>query len=401
MRADTVSRRSLLQAATLLAAPAIATPARAAGTLTVGVVLPLSGVYADQGAQYENGIKAFQALHGATAAGLQVRVVTRDDQGPASGDLSRRLTQELILREKADIILGYSFTPNAMASATLLTEANKPAVIINAATSVITERSPNFVRVSFTTPQLAYILGLYAAEQGVKTIYSIVSDYAPGIDAETWFKKAFEKGGGRIIGSARTPVSEMEYAPFLQRAMEARPEAVFSFDPGGDVAVAFMKEAKRRGLAEAGIRLFVTGDVVEDNSLHLFGDALKGVVSVHHYQVGLNNPANIAFVKKYKELAGPAAVPNFRAVQGYDGMALIHAAVEKTKGDLSTAALLAAMKGITLDSPRGAFTIDPETRDIVQTMYVREGRLVDGQWQNVEIAAYPRVKDPAKDPALK
>ena len=401
MRADIVSRRSLLQAATLLATPAIAAPALAAGTVTVGVVLPLSGAYADQGAQYEGGIKAYQALHGTTAAGLQVRVVAKDDQGPASGDLARRLTQELILREKADIILGYSFTPNAMAAATLLTEANKPAVIINAATSIITERSQNFVRVSFTTPQLAYVLGEYAAAQGVKTIYSIVSDYAPGIDAETWFKKAFEKGGGRIIGSARTPVSEMEYAPFLQRAIEAKPEAVFSFDPGGDVAVAFMKEAKRRGLAEAGIRLFVTGDVVEDNSLQLFGDALRGVISVHHYQVGLTNPANVAFVKKYKEIMGAAAVPNFRAVQGYDGMALIHAAIEKTKGDLSTAALVGAMKGMTLESPRGSFTIDPETRDIEQTMYVREGRLVDGLWQNVEIAAYPRVKDPAKNPALK
>ena len=403
MRAEPFSpmaRRAWLRALLLLAGSSLA-PAMAAGPLTIGVLFPQSGTYANEGTQYDNGIKVFQAMHGTTVAGMPVRVVLRDDQGPGSGDLSRRLTQELIVREKADVILGYSFTPNAMASATLLTEANKPAVIINAATSVITERSPNFVRVSFTTPQLAYVLGQYAAQQGVKTAYSIVSDYAPGIDAETWFRKGFEKGGGKIIGSVRTPVSEMEYAPFLQRAMEAKPEAVFSFDPGGDVAVAFMKEAKRRGLAEAGIKLFVTGDVVEDNSLPLFGDAVKGVISVHHYQVGLQNAENQAFVKKYKEMFGQNAIPNFRAVQGYDGMALIYAAVEKTKGDLSTAALLAAMKGMTLKSPRGTLTIDPETRDIVQTMYVREGRLVDGQWQNVEIAAYPNTKDPAKDPALK
>ena len=382
------------------ASVAAAAPALAAGTLTIGVILPLSGTFADEGRQYENGIKVFQAMHPSQVAGLTVKLVTRDDQGPANGDLSRRMTQELILREKADVILGYSFTPNAMSSASLLTEAKKPAVIINAATAIITERSPYFVRVSFTLPQLAYVLGEYAAKQGTKTAYSIVSDYAPGIDAETWFKKGFEQGGGKVIGSARTPVSSMEFAPYLQRAMEAKPDLVFSFDPGGDVAVAFMKEAKKRGLMESGIKLFVTGDVVEDNSVALMGDAVKGVVSVHHYQVGLKNALNQAFVKKYKEIAGQDTLPNFRAVQGYDGMALIYHAVEKTKGDLSADALLAAMKGATLDSPRGTFTIDPATRDIVQTMYVREGGQADGLWQNIQIDAYPDVKDPAKDPSV-
>ena len=395
--------RRQLQFGALAAAGVMAgaAPARAAGTLTIGVILPLSGIYADEGSQYENGIKTYQAMHGTTVAGMPVKIVTRDDQGPGSGDLSRRMSQELIVREKADVILGYSFTPNAMAAASLLTEAGKPGIIINAATSIITEKSPNFVRVSFTTPQTAYVLGEYAAQHGIKTAYTIVSDYGPGIDAEIWFIKAFTKGGGKIIGSARTPVSEMEYAPYLQRAMEAKPDAVFSFDPGGDVAVAFMKEAKKRGLTDSGIKLLVTGDLVEDNSLPLFGDALKGVISVHNYQVGLQNPQNIAFVKKYKEMFGANAIPNFRAVAGYDGMALIYHAVEETKGDLSLAALMKAMKGATLDSPRGSFTIDPDTRDVIQTMYVREGQFVDGQWQNVQIAAFPNVKDPAKDPALK
>ena len=382
-------------------AATLAPPAFAAGQLTVGLILPLSGIYANQGAQYENGVKVYQALHGSTVAGLAVKVITRDDQGPASGDLARRLTQELILRDKADIILGYSFTPNAMATASLLNEAKKPAVIINAATSVITEKSPYFVRVSFTTPEMAYTLGAYAAQHGIKTVFSIVSDYGPGIDAETWFIKGFTKGGGKMVGTARTPVSEMEYAPYLQRAMEAKPDAVFSFDPGGDVAVAFMKETKKRGLTEAGIKLLVTGDVVEDNSLPLFGDALKGVISVGTYQGQLQNSENLAFVAKYKEMFGRDAIPNFRAVQGYDGMSLIYHAVAATKGDLATPALMKAMEGMTIQSPRGNVTIDPETRDAVQTMYVREGRLVDGQWQNVQIGAVANVKDPAKDPALK
>ena len=400
MSSSGVSRRHIL-AGGAAAATLGSTGARAAnGTLTIGCLLPLSGTYANQGVQYQNGIKTFQALHGTTVAGLPVKLVVRDDQGPASGDLSRRISQELIVRDKADVLLGYAFTPNAMSSASLLTEAKVPGVIINAATSVITEKSPYFVRVSFTLPQVSYVLGKYAGEHGIKTAYSIVSDYGPGLDAETWFKKGFEGAGGKVIGSVRTPVSEMEYAPFLQRAMEAKPDAVFSFDPGGDVAVAFMKEAKKRGLAEAGIKLLVTGDLVEDDNLPLFGDAVKDVLSAHIYQTGLKNPANQAFLAKYHELFGADAIPNFRTLQGFDGMALIYQAVSATKGDLSSAALMAAFKGATVDSPRGKFTIDPDTRDIIQTVYMRDGRQVDGKWQNVEIAAYPDVKDPAKDPAL-
>ena len=395
-----LTRRSLGALATATATAGVL-PARAASQVTVGMVLPLSGTFANQGTQFENGAKVFQALHGSTAAGLPVRIVSRDDQGPDSGDLARRLTQELIVRDKADVILGYNFTPNAMAAASLLNEAKKPALIINAATSVITERSPYFIRLSFTTAAPAYVLGKYAAEHGFKNVYTIVSDYAPGIDAETWFIKGFTAGGGKIAGSVRTPVTTMEFAPFLQRAAEAKPDAIFSFDPGGDVAVAFMKEYARRGLAADGIRLLVTGDVVEDQSLPLFGDALKGVISVHHYQVGLDNPTNKAFVAKYKEIAGQDAIPNFRAMAAYDGMNLIYQAVNATKGDLSTAALMKAMEGVDIDSPRGTFHIDPVTREPIQTMYVREGRLVDGKWQNVEIASYPNIGDPAKDPALK
>jgi branched-chain amino acid transport system substrate-binding protein len=398
---NSLTRRGLGTLAAAAAVAARVAPARAASAVTVGVEFPLSGVYANQGAQYENGIKVFQALHGSAAAGLPVRVVIRDDQGPESGDLARRLTQELILREKADIILAYSFTPNAMASASLLNEAKKPALIVNAATSAITERSPWFVRTSFTLPQVAYVLGQYAAGHGIKTIYSICSDYGPGIDAETWFAKGFTGGGGKIVGSVRTPVSEMEYAPFLQRAAEAKPDAVFSFDPGGDVAVAFMKEFAKRGLAESGIKLIVTGDVVEDQSLPLFGDALKGVISAATYQTGLTNAENRAFIAKWHDLFGAASIPNFRAVQAYDGMALIYKAVEATKGDLSGPALMKALEGMTIDSPRGKLTIDPATHEAVETIYIREGRQVDGKWQNVEIASYPDVKDPAKNPSLK
>lgn len=388
---------SILAAGALLAFAGAGGTAHAAdGKLTIGVVLPLSGAFANEGEQYQNGIKTYLALHGDRVGNLKVEVVTRDDQGPGSGDLSRRLTQELIVREKADVILGYSFTPNAMSSATLLTEAKKPAVIVNAATSVITERSPYFVRVSFTLPQIAATLGAWAAKNSIKTAYTIVSDYAPGIDAETWFKKAFTEGGGTVIGGVRTGIADMEYAPHLQRAVETKPDAIFVFNPGGDVAVAFMKEAEKRGIQKSGIKLVVTGDVVEDQSVPLFGEAIEGVVSAMHYQVGLDNPENAAFVKKYKELFGASAIPNMRGVQGYDGMVLIAKAVERAGGKLDADSLMAAFKGLTIQSPRGHVTIDPETRDVVQNIYIRRGAKKGGEWQNVEFETVKDVKDPAK-----
>lgn len=366
------------------------------GKLTIGLVLPLSGPFANEGRQYENGIKVFQKLHGNKVAGLPVEIITRDDQGPAHGNLTRRLSQELILRSKADVIMGFSFTPNAMATATLLTEAKKPGIIINAATSVITERSPYFVRVAWTLPQAAATLGEWAAKNGIKTAYTIVSDYAPGLDAEKWFKKAFVAGGGKIVGSVRTPLAAMEYGPYLQRVLEAKPNAVFAFNPGGDVSVAFMKQAHQANLAGAGIKLLVTGDVVEDNSLHLIGSGLDGVISAHQYQIGLKNPENERFVKTYKELFGADAIPNFRAVQAYDGMNLLYKAVEKTGGKVDAAALMKAFKGEKLASPRGPIEIDPATRDVIQNIYIRKGEKVDGHWQNVEFDVYKNVKDPGK-----
>lgn len=387
-------RRALLVAAALAASVGLAQAAD--GKLKIGVVLPLSGPFGTEGYQYENGIKVFQKLHGTKVAGMPVELVVRDDQGPGSGDLARRLTQELIVRDKADVILGYSFTPNAMSTATLLNEAKKPAVIVNAATSIITEKSPYFVRVSWTLAQSASVLGDWAAKNGIKTAYTIVSDYAPGIDAETWFKKTFTAGGGQVVGEVRTPVTAMEYAPYIQRAMEAKPDAVFAFNPGGDVSVAFMKAAHERGLTKSGIKLLVTGDVVEDNSLPLFGEALDGVISAHHYQSGVRNAENETFIKTYKEMFGADAIPNFRAVQAYDAMALIHKAVEKTGGNLEADRLMNAFKGLKLASPRGPVEIDSATRDVVQNIYIRRGEKVGNTWQNVPFQTFEAVKDPGK-----
>ncbi|MBP0495621.1 ABC transporter substrate-binding protein [Roseomonas indoligenes] len=393
----TAGRRSVLLGAAAAAAAPLARPAIAQERkLVVGVVLPLSGTFADQGRNNEDGIKVFQKIHGNKVGNITVETVTRDDQGPGSGDLSRRMTQELIQRSRAEIILGYSFTPNALSAASLLTEAKKPGIIINAATSVITERSPYFARVSMTLPQLAASLGTWAAKNGVKTVYTIVSDYGPGLDAETWFTKAFEAGGGKVIGGARTPVAGMEYSPFLQRAVEARPDGLFSFSPGGDVSVAFMKQTKERNIVGSGIKLMVTGDVVDDNLVPAMGDALDGVVSALHYQVELDNPENKRFLEAFREMSGPNAMPSYRTVQAYDGMALIYHALQQTGGKTDADSIMNAIKGARLNSPRGPILIDPATRDIVQNVYIRRGQRKDGRWANIAFETIEGVKDPAK-----
>lgn len=390
-------RRQTLRAVLAAAAAALGlagAPARAATDLVVGTILPLSGTFADQGAHYETGMRLYQELNGTQAGGRNIKLVIKDDQGPGSGDLARRLTQELIARDKAELIVGYSFTPNGMAAAGMLTQARTPGVIVNAMTSVVTEKSPYFTRISVTMPMLAYTLGKWAAAQGKKTAYTIVSDYGPGIDAETWFIKGFEAGGGKILGHDRTPVAAMEYGPFLQRAIEAKPEIVFGFNPGGDVSVAFMKQAGAR-LKGTGIQLMVTGDVVDENLLPAMGDAAEGVISAFHYQAELDNPANKVFLKAFQAKAGAGKLPSYRVVQGYDAMAMIYKALAKTDGKTGDA-FMEAVKGMRIDSPRGAISIDPATRDIVENVYIRRGVMVNGAIVNQPIATFDAVKDPAK-----
>ncbi|MBB3178592.1 ABC transporter substrate-binding protein [Variovorax sp. Sphag1AA] len=390
-------RRQALCTALVLSIGALglsAAPAYAAGDVVVGVILPLSGAFADQGSHYETGMRLYQELNGTKAGGKDVKLVVKDDQGPGSGDLARRLTQELIARDKAELIVGYSFTPNAMAAASILTQAKTPAIIVNAMTSVLTEKSPYYTRISGTMPMVAYTQGKWAAAQGKKTAYVIVSDYAPGIDAETWFIKGFESGGGKVVGKDRTPLSAMEYGPYLQRAIEAKPEVVFGFNPGGDVSIAFVKQAGTR-LKGTGIQLMVTGDVVDDNLLPAMGDAAEGVISAWHYQAEIDNPANKTFLKAFQAKQGAGKLPSYRVMQGYDAMAMVYKALNKTGGTTGDA-FMEAVKGMEIDSPRGPIRIDPATREIVENIYIRRGVMSQGVAVNKPIATVEAVKDPAK-----
>jgi branched-chain amino acid transport system substrate-binding protein len=313
---------------------------------------------------------------------------------PGAADVTKRLAEEMIGNDHAEVLMGFGLTPLALATAPVATEAKVPEIVSAAATAVITEKSPYIVRTSFTLPQAATPMAEWTVKNGIKRVVTIVADYGPGIDAEKWFSETFEKNDGTVAEKIRVPLKNPDFAPFLQRVKDDTPEAVFVFVPSGLGAI-FMKEFVERGLDKSGIRLIGTGDVTDDDLLADIGDPALGAVTTHHYSAAHDSPENKAFVEAF-EKANNGMRPNFMAVGAYDGMALVYKALEKTKGDAGGDALLAAMKGMSWISPRGPVSIDPETRDIVQNIYVRKVEKKDGALYNVEFATIPDVKDPYK-----
>jgi branched-chain amino acid transport system substrate-binding protein len=363
--------------------------------IRVGMILEMSGPFADIGRQLLNGARAYVKAHGDSVAGRKIELIVKDTTG-ASPEIAKRLAQQLIVSDKVDFLAGFGLTPNALAVAPVATEAKKPMIVMNAATSVITTRSPYIARVSMTLPQVTAPLAAWAARNGVKEAYTLVSDYGPGIDAETTFKKAFTAAGGKIVGDIRVPLRNPDFAPFLQRIKDARPAAVFIFLPAGEQPVAFMKGFAERELDKAGIRLIATGDVTEDGTIEVMGDTPLGVVTSHHYSVAHDSPQNRAFLKAWADIAGAGARPNFMAVGAWDGMAAIYEVARRLNGNIDGDKAMDVLKGLKLDSPRGPITIDPETRDVVQTMYIRRVQKVNGKLYNVEFEQVANVKDPGK-----
>jgi len=369
--------------------------AGAGETVKIGVIAEFSGPFADYGAQILGGMKAYLKQNGEVFGGRKVEVLVRDTTG-AAPDIAKRFAQELVTRDNVDILAGFGLTPNAMAVAPVATQAKKPMVIMNAATSIITTRSPYIVRVSHTMPQNSQPMALWAAKNGIKRVYTLVSDFGPGIDTEGAFIKAFKASGGEILASIRTPLQNPDFAPFIQRIKDARPEAVFIFLPPGSQTIAFIKAYEERGLKQAGIKLIGTGDLTDDGVLHAMGDGTIGLITSFHYSAAHDSPENTAFIKAYVETNGTRLRPNFMACAGYDGMAAIAEALKKTQGSVDPEKLLAALRGMKLTSPRGPIMIDPETRDIVQTVYIRQVRKVNGVLHNVEFEKFPDVRDPGK-----
>jgi len=384
---------AILAGTTLVAAVPIAQAQQP--PVKIGVIAEFSGPFADYGTQIVNGMKTYLKLHGDTFGGRKIEIIQRDTTG-AAPDIAKRLAQELITRDNVDILAGFGLTPNALAVAPIDAEAKKPMVIMNAATSIITTRSPYIVRVSHTLPQDTQPIAQWAAKNGIKRAYTLISDYGPGIDAEGAFVKAFKAAGGQIIDSVRTPLQNPDFAPYLQRIKDSKPDAVFVFLPPGSQTIAFIKGYEERGLKQAGVKLIGTGDLTDDGVLQAMGEPTVGLITSFHYSASHDSPENKAFVKAYAEVNGTKYRPNFMACAGYDGMAAIAEALKKTGGSVDPDKFMAALKGMKLMSPRGPIMIDPETRDIVQTVYIRKVENVNGSLYNMEFDKFPDVKDPGK-----
>ena len=363
--------------------------------LKIGLVAPYSGPQADYGKQMEGGMKAWLKLHGDTIAGRKVQIIARDNAGP-NPEAAKRLSQELVTRDKVDFLAGYGFTPDAIAAAPVATEAKVPMVVMNAASSVVTTKSPYIVRLSMTLPQVSAPMAQWAARNGIRKAYILVSDYAPGIDSENAFKAAFTAAGGQVVDSVHVPLRNPDFAPYVQRIKDAKPEAVFMFVPAGEQSIGFMKAFEERGLAKAGIKVIATGDLTDDTVLNTMGEPVAGVITSHHYSAAHDSPENKAFVAAFKEVSGGLPRPNFMGVGGYDGMAAIAEVVKKLGGKVDGDKAMEAFKGLKLASPRGAIAIDPATRDIVQTVYVRKVEKRGNEYWNVEFDKFPDVKDPGK-----
>jgi branched-chain amino acid transport system substrate-binding protein len=381
--------RTSLVAAALVAA----FPVQAQQTVKIGLVLTLSGQFADAGNQLDNGIKTYMKQHGDTVAGKKIEIIRKDTGGPAP-DVAKRLSQELVVRDKVDILAGYVLTPNAMAAGDVSAEAKKFMVVMNAATSIVITKSPYMIRTSVTLPQVMETFGTWAVTKGgLKQNYSMVTDYGPGHDAETAFTSAFKAAGGTMVGSVRFPVANPDFAAFVQRAKDLAPQSIYIFIPGGAQPAALGKAFAERGIDLNKTRVLGSGETTAEAALKSMGDTALGIITAWHYDYKLDNRLNQAFVKEFNAMHGRN--PDFFSIGGYDGMHAIYETLKKTKGNTDGDAMIAAAKGLKWDSPRGPMAIDAETRDVVQDVYIRRVQKVGNELVNVPFDKIPAVKDPA------
>jgi len=386
-----IARRGMLQRlamATLLGMVPLA--ALAADPLKIGLILPLTGPFASTGKQIEAAARLHMAKNGTTVAGREVQLIVKDDTGLAP-ETTKRIAQELVVQDKVSVLAGFGLTPLALAAAPVATEAKVPMVVMAAATAIIPTKSPMIVRTGFTLPQVTGPIADWAAKNKIKRVVTMVTDYGPGLDAEKTFVARFKAAGGEIVESIRTPLRNPDYAPFLQRAKDAKPDALFVFVPSGE-GLAVMKQFDERGLKQAGIRLIGTGDVTDDDLLESMGAPAVGVITSFHYSAAHDSPENKAYVDGFMK-ANNGMRPNFHSVGGYDGMHLIYEAVRKAGPNASGEQLVEAMKGMKWVSPRGPMAIDPATRDAVNTVYLREVKIVNGKPWNVEFDKVENVRE--------
>jgi branched-chain amino acid transport system substrate-binding protein len=390
-------RRLLLAGAVTLVASLMPVTGQAQGTIKIGLILPYSGQFADAATQQDDAIKLFMKQNGDTIAGKKIEII-RKDVGGINPPVAKRLAQELVTRDNVDILAGFVLTPNAMAAGDVSSEAKKFMVVMNAATSIITTKSPYMARTSVTIPQLEVAFGKWVAgnkKLNVKKVYTMVSDYGPGHDAEQSFQAGFKAGGGEIVGSVRMAVANPDFSAYVQKAKDLNPQGVFVFIPGGAQPAALGKAFAERGIDPKKTKIMGQLEITDEHALTSMGDDAIGIITSGHYDYNHKSKMNEAFVKAYN--AEFKRNPDFFSVSAWDGMHLIYAALKKTGGKIDGESLINAAKGMAWESPRGPISIDPETRDIIQTVYVREVEKVGGKLVNVEIAKIPNVKDPVKE----
>ena len=385
-------RKVFLGAAAAIAITLGTGPA-SAQNVKIGVVMSFSGQFADPGAQIDNGIKLYMKQNGDTVAGRKIEII-RKDSGGIAPDVAKRLSQEVIVRDGAQVLAGYDLTPNALAAADVSAQAKTFMVNMNAATSVITTKSPYMARTSFTVWQVNEALGAWAYKNGVRKAYTLVSDFGPGWDGEAAFQKGFKDAGGEIIGQARYPVANLDFTAFVQRAKDSNPDGIYIWVPGGPQPAAIGKAIAERGIDKSKVKVMGQGELTYEEALKSMGDAGLGLITAFHYDYNHQSAKNKAFVTAYNTEF--KRNPDMFSVGGYDGMHLIYEALKKTAGKTDADSLIVAAKGMRWESPRGPMSIDPETRDVVQTVYIRRVEKVGGHLVNVDIDKIENVKDPWK-----
>jgi branched-chain amino acid transport system substrate-binding protein len=366
----------------------VAAGAAMAQDIKVGAVLSMTGPFNTNGRDVLAGAQLYLQQHGDTVAGKPLKIIVKDDA--SKPDVARRLAQELIVNDKVGLLM-VGISPAALSIASLSTEAKIATVVAISGTSVVVERSPYMVRTSFTLGQSSAVIADWAVKNGAKKIVTLVADFAPGAEAETAFKDVATKAGAQVVASLRVPLDNADFAPFLQRARDLNPDTLFAFVPNHQ-ASPLVKQFLERGMDKSGIRFVATGDLTPDDDLPNMTDAMLGVVTAHHYSAAHDSALNKEFVAAYEKANGHR--PTFHSVSGYDAMHLIMEALKKTGGNTSGDALVAAMKGMKWESPRGPMSIDPETRDVVHNEYIRKVEKVNGEMYNVEFATIDAVKDP-------
>jgi branched-chain amino acid transport system substrate-binding protein len=381
-----VSRTLRLMAAAC--AVAMATfPAQAEDTIKIGLIAPFSGAFAVYGKQMENGMRTYIKQHGDTVAGKKIEILVRDTTGPLP-EVAKRFAQELVVRDKVDFLAGFGFTPEALATAPIAQKSKTPMIVMNAAAGGLTSKSDYMVRVAQSLPTVAAPMAAWALKNNIKKVATLISDYTPGIDSEAAFISTFTAGGGEIALKLRVPVNSPDFAPYIQRIKDARPDAMFVFLPGGEQGIGMLKSYRERGLEAAGIKVIAVGNMTDDHTLPAMGDVALGVITSFHYSLAHKSPENAAFVKTFNETNPNSGRADYLALGGYDGMAAIYEVARKLNGNIDGDKAMAVLKGMKLNSPRGPVTIDPVTRDMVQSIYIRRVEKVNNELFNVEFDKY-------------